>query len=249
MKLRDLLSRRKELGTQKDLIFKSIAEETAKMRRVDLAEFIQTGDSGKINGFELDKLQRRREHLFLLGESLDEAIVTEQGKVREKKVTLLLRKADEHKKARKKLDDKMKHLLYKIQDYQNQCKEIRIEETALRAEAHTDSRPTKEVNLRLNKIEEFLEEQIILTPGVERIRKETQEAKEHNRKILSQPNIGGDNSLFRNVKIVWDCKTLALLELDINELSAEACVRNLDRKNSKGEAISMSRADFFKENT
>lgn len=242
MKVKELLVRREQLKGQKELILKRISEETAKMERVDLEEFIQTGDSGKINGFELDKLQRRREHLFLLGESLDGAIVTEQGKVREKRVTLLLRKADEHQKARKKLDDKMKHLLYKIQDYQNQCKEIRIEETALRSKANTDNQPTQEVNLRLNKIEEFLEKQIILTPGVERIRKETQEARKHNKEILSRPTIGNSDSLFRNVKIKWDCKTLELLELDINEVSAEACVRNLGRKGS------MSKAEFLKEN-
>ncbi|MCK4419030.1 hypothetical protein KAV79_04415 [Candidatus Aerophobetes bacterium] len=105
------------------------------------------------------------------------------------------------------------------------------------------------MNLRLNEIQDFLEREILLTPGIERIEQETQEARRHNKEILSQPRIGNADVLFRNVKIVWDCKTLKLLELKINEVSAELCVRNLDRKNSKGEAISMSRADFLKENT
>ncbi|MCK4419029.1 hypothetical protein KAV79_04410 [Candidatus Aerophobetes bacterium] len=122
MKVKELLARREQLKDQKLLILKSIKEETAKMEKVDLAEFIETGDSGKINGFELDKLQRKRKHLSLLSDSLDQAIVQEEGKVREKRISLLQRKAEDCVKARSRLNEKMKHLLYKVQGMQNQCK-------------------------------------------------------------------------------------------------------------------------------
>ena len=80
MKVKELLERRKELRIKKKDLLSQIDQETAKMNKVDLQEFLKSGDAGQVNGFELEKLGKKRHHLKLLGESLDEAIAEAQSK-------------------------------------------------------------------------------------------------------------------------------------------------------------------------
>lgn len=241
MKVKELLARREQLRGQKKGILKQIEEQTAKMNKVDLEEFIRSGDAGKVDGFELDKLQRKRKHLVLLGESLDQAIVEAQGKERERKIAKMLREADQLAYNRAKLSDKIRHFLIKVQSLQKEARGIKVEETTLRSLANTDSQPAKEIHFRLNGMEDFLEKQIILTAGEERIRKEVLAARKHNKEILSQPKIKANDKILRNVRIKWDCQTLALSEFEITEQSAEVLMRNLGRKGS------LTKADFLKE--
>lgn len=240
-KLGDLLERRGQLHSQKVSILKAISAETKKMNRVDLEEFLRSGDAGQVDGFELDKLTRKRKHLVLLGESLDQAIVETQSIEKAKKTARLLREAEVLADKRTKMYEKKKHFLLKIQRLEQQGKTIRVEEDTLRFEAKATNQPTGEVHFRLNCVEDFLDKQIILTAGEERIRKEVKAAREHNKEILSQPRIGENDAILRNVVIKWDCVTLELLEFEIDEGRAGTLMRNLDKKGC------LSKADFLEE--
>lgn len=241
MKVKELLSRREQLRGKKTSILKSISEETAKMNAVDLAKFIESGDAGRVDGANLEKLQRRRKHLWLLGDSLDLAIVEGETKKKEKEKRILLRKADDLMKVREKLKEKHIHWLRKIHENTLEAKRIKTEEMELRAAANVDSKPVLQENFRLNLTEEFLQRRILLSPGIERIEKEVKRCREHNKKVVSQPTIGIDDMCFRNVQVRWDSKTLALVEFKILEQPAEASMRNLDKKGC------LSKAEFLKE--
>jgi len=89
MKVKDLLVRREQLKQQKASILKQINELTANMERKDLEKFIQTGDAEQVDGHQLDKLQRKRKHLTLLGGSLDKEIVQASQKERKKQIASL----------------------------------------------------------------------------------------------------------------------------------------------------------------
>lgn len=243
MKVKELLVRREQLKGQKELILKSISEETAKMNKVDLEEFIRSGDAGKVDGFQLDKLQRKRKHLVLLGESLDGAIVQAQAIEKAKKIARLLREAEVLADKSQKLYEKKMHFLTKIQRMKEQGRLLRTEEDALRNEAKSRNRPTKEVYFKLNATEDFLEKQVILTAGEEKIRKEVLAARKHNKEVVFQPRIGINDKILRNVRIKWDCQTLAVLEFEIIEQGAATIISNLDRKDT------LSKAEFVKEIT
>ena len=222
MKVKELLERRKELRSQKKDLLSQIDQETAKMNKVDLQEFLRSGDAGQVNGFELEKLAKKRNHLKLLGESLDEAIVQAQKIEKERKRAKLLRQAEAMAYKRAKLTDKIRHFLYKVQALQKEAREAHTEERALTAKARQDNSKTVEVSLRLGKVEEFLEDHILKTNDIE---EKVEKAKLHNRKILEKENIGINDFLYQNFKVKWNRKSLEVLEFDLIGNKAEMLLR------------------------
>lgn len=230
MKVKELLMRREELRGKKTSILKAIAEETAKMNAVDLAKFIESGDAGRVDGANLEKLQRKRKHLWLLGDSLDQAIVEGKAKEREKEQRKLLRKADELMQARERLKEKHIFWLRKIHENTLESKRLKTQETELRTATTIDSKPILEENFRLNLTEDFLQRRILLSPGIEKIEREVKAARERNKEVLSKPTASVNDIIFRNVKVRWDSRTLALVEFKITEQNAMALLRNLDKE-------------------
>lgn len=222
LKVEELLERRLQLRGQKKSILKQIEEETKKMNKVDLEEFIRSGNAGKVDGFELDKLQRKRKHLVLLGESLDQAIVEAQNIERQRLIAKMLRKADKCSQARARLSDKIRFHLLKAQRLQKEARTIRVEEDSLRHKAKAEDRQTFEVSHRLGKLEEFLEGTILIGNEIE---EKVLAAREHNRKLLKKERVSINDKVFQNFRVKWDRKTLKVLEFELTEQSAELLLR------------------------
>ncbi len=241
MKVKDLLLRRTQLKEQKESILKQINEMTASMERKELEKFIETGESGQVDGHQLDKLQRKRKQLVLLGGSLDKEILKANEKEKAKEKARILKEANEFAQVRERLQNKIRHHLTKIEKLREESRAIHSEEHTLRSLLNKKDMPTSQVTLRLNLMEKFLKEHIILGTGEQEILEKVLKARTHNKRILAQPRIGINDKIFRNFEVEWDTKTLELLKFEFVEREAESCLRNLDRKNS------LTKAEFLKE--
>ena len=241
MKVKELLVRRVHLQEQKERVLLEIAEMTKDLGEKDLQLFIQTGDASQVNGHDLDKLQRQRVHLNNLRGSLDREILLTSRKEKEKAKGRMERKVKELTRARGRLAERVRYLLEKTEVIREESRGLKTEETELRSQLNLKENPTKEFVFRLNLMEEFLQDTIVLGDGEEKISEEVLKAREHNQKILAKPRIGIDDTFFRNFKVEQDTETLEILRFELSEQSAGNCLRNLDRKDS------LTTTDFVRE--
>ena len=161
MKVKDLLERRIKLRTKIVDLGKELAELGEQMQEKDLSVFIQNGILPSPDGHRIQKLRNQHKYLLKLGISLDQEIAKSNEGEKQKGISKLVRGADQFKVIRLKLSSRIEHYQAKITQLRADQKILRTKEDELRREAHLMSRPTKEVSLRLNKMESFMKENML----------------------------------------------------------------------------------------
>lgn len=185
MRAKDLILRKGQLRESKTNILKQIAEETADMNRVDLESFIASGDPGQVNGHNLNKLQRKHQHLLNLEGSLNLEISKLRKKERLTSLQKLERKAAELEAKRKgSLYAKYLHFQEKIKVLEKESIKLKAEALEITNKAGEFKREMFELHFRLPELEQFLEEHYVQCP--EELEELVREAYQENEIRLRQ---------------------------------------------------------------
>jgi len=230
MKLKDLLDRKTKLKEKVFSLGKESSDLGQETEQKDLAKYINDGVLPSLNGHKIQKLKNEHRYLLKIGVSLDQEIVKSQSLERQKRIAKLNRQANESSRIRESLNDKIRHHLIKTESLRKESREAHDEERRLRLLAKQEGTPKTGGSMRLNLMEKWLKENIVL--GTEELEQAVLKARKHNKEILAQDKISINDKIFRNFNVKMNPETLQVEGFSFLEQNARYMVEVHQRKDN-----------------
>lgn len=230
-KVEDLRNRKTKLKSELVRLSEKIKETEKRIVERGLETYIQKGAVKAPLKSELADLEKRHNFLQQVDKKLNEELVKAVRHTRFLNITRLEREIEREESERKKLYQKYVALLEKIEKLKEKERTVKERKTKLETELRNtrSQEKTATVTKRLNKLESFLAENLLLGDD---LKIKVLEARKCNKKVLKQSRIGSSDIIYRNFQITFNRDTGQTVKLSLLEQNAEAVLRNVDKKNS-----------------
>ncbi len=218
-----LLKRKSELADLQAVNLKEIQKEAKRKNVQEGQDFIVTGEIGQIDGYNLNKLQKKEDHLNKMEDYLIKVIARERKRERTVRLNVFTRTIARLQGQRKgKLYDQYAKLQEEMSELEKKSIALKAEILEIENDRREIERDTVVVHFRLPKVATALEKHYFARPG--EVRELVEDAYVANEKKLKEKEY--KENLVRGFKITLERDTGKIVDIEPTECSFSLAVDN-----------------------